>query len=68
MVSADVRIDDHDVPDREVHPIGRTGVYSAGLLGARIEIVLAEVALSEQTRALLAASDPIVVPSDDEQA
>lgn len=67
-VSADVRIDDREVPDREVHPIGRTGVYSVGLVGARIEIVLAEVSLSEQTRALLAAPDPIVVPSDDEKA
>jgi superfamily II DNA or RNA helicase len=67
-VSAEVRIDDRDVPDQEVHPIGRTGVYSAGLRGARIEIVLAEAPLSEQTRALLAASEPIVVPTDDEQA
>ncbi|WP_367180663.1 SWIM zinc finger domain-containing protein, partial [uncultured Microbacterium sp.] len=67
-VAAEVRIDDRVIPAREVHPIGRTGVYAASLVGARIEVVLAEVSLSEQTRALLAASDPILVPADDEQA
>ncbi|WP_372967141.1 SNF2-related protein [Microbacterium sp.] len=67
-VTADVRIDDQPVPAAEVHPIGRTGVYAARLVGARIEIVLAESALSEQTRALLATAQPIVVPASDESA
>ena len=67
-VTADVRIDDQPVPAAEVHPIGRTGVYAARLVGARIEIVLAESALSEQTRALLATAAPIEVPASDESA
>ncbi|MBT2474149.1 hypothetical protein J7E68_06060, partial [Microbacterium sp. ISL-103] len=67
-IAADVRIDDRPVLATEVHPVGRTGVYAATLVGARIEVVLAETPLSEQTRSLLAASQPIVVPTSDEEA
>ncbi|WP_244198604.1 SNF2-related protein [Microbacterium phyllosphaerae] len=67
-VAAEVQIDGAPVAASVVHPIGRTGVYSAGLIGARIEIVLAEAPLSEQIRALLAAPEEIVVPASDEQA
>ncbi|WP_235564117.1 DEAD/DEAH box helicase [Microbacterium sp. Root553] len=67
-VAAEVQVDDVEIPAGESHPIGRTGLYTARLVGARIEIVLAETALSEQTRALLATPAPIVVPAADEQA
>ena len=67
-ISAEVSVDGRAVTSAEAHPIGRTGVYVAGLVGARIEIVLAETPLSEQMRAILAAPAPIVVPADDEQA
>ncbi|GAT73179.1 superfamily II DNA/RNA helicase, SNF2 family [Microbacterium sp. HM58-2] len=67
-VSAGVTIDDRAVPAGEVHPIGRTGVYAATLLGSRMEITLAETPLSEQLRALLGARSALVVPPDEEAA
>lgn len=66
-VAAEVEIDGRDVPAADVHPIGRTGVYAASLVGSRIEIVLAEAPLSEQMHALLSAPTAIVVPAADEQ-
>ncbi|MBO0979057.1 DEAD/DEAH box helicase [Microbacterium sp. SD291] len=67
-VAADVTIEGHAVASAEAHPIGRSGVYAATLLGSRMEIVLAEVALSEQVRALVGARQPIVVPPAEEEA
>jgi len=67
-ISAEVGVDGRDVPARDVHPIGRTGVYAASLIGSRIDIVLAETPLSDQMHALLSAPDAIVVPPEDEEA
>ncbi|MFF5626608.1 SNF2-related protein [Microbacterium sp. NPDC012755] len=67
-VAAEVTIDGRAVPSAEVHPIGRTGVYSATLIGSRMEIVLAEAPLSEQMHALLSARLPIEVPAEEESA
>lgn len=67
-VAADATIDDQRVESAAVHPIGRSGVYAAVLLGSRMRITLAEVPLSEQVRALLEAPRPIVVPADEEEA
>ena len=67
-IAADATIDGSAVPAVAVHPIGRSGVYSAVLHGSRIQITLAEAPLSPQVRALLEAQRPIVVPTDDEEA
>ncbi|MFK4760769.1 SNF2-related protein [Microbacterium sp. ZW T5_45] len=67
-VTAEAVIDGRAVAPAQVHPIGRTGVYTASLVGSRIELVLAEVPLSDQVRALLGAAAPIVVPPTEEQA
>jgi len=67
-VAAAATIDGHDVSAAAVHPIGRSGVYSAVLSGSRMQITLAEVPLSEQVRALLEAQRPIVVPAAEEEA
>lgn len=67
-VGAEVTVDGEPIDAAFAHPIGRTGVYTARLTANRIEIVLAEAPLSEQTRTLLAAAVPVVVPADEEQA
>ncbi|WP_217183934.1 DEAD/DEAH box helicase [Streptomyces sp. AC495_CC817] len=67
-VSPTVVIDGTEVEAAQVHPIGRTGVYHAGLHGNRIVVALAEVPLSDSTRALLSAGAPVRVPSDEEDA
>lgn len=67
-VAAEVRVDGLDIAEGRAHPIGRTGLYVAELVGRRMEITLAEAALSEQTRALLASPAPLVVPAADERA
>lgn len=67
-VGADVTVDGSAVEAADAHPIGRTGLYTARLTGNRMEIVMAEVPLSEQTRTLLAAAAPVVVPASEEQA
>ncbi|KJQ54763.1 DEAD/DEAH box helicase [Microbacterium sp. SA39] len=67
-VAALVTVDGATVAASDVHPIGRTGVYSAVLVGSRMRITLAEVALSEQVRALLDAQRPLVIPADEETA
>lgn len=66
-LTAEVSIDDRAVAAPDVHPIGRSGVYAATLGGNRIELVLAEAPLSEQTHALLTAAQPLVVPAADEE-
>ena len=66
-VTAEVSIDGSPVASHDVRPIGRTGVYAATLAGSRIEIAMAEAELSEQTRALLRTSQPIVVPQKEER-
>nr|WP_314846010.1 DEAD/DEAH box helicase [uncultured Microbacterium sp.] len=68
FVAAEVTIDGRRMPAAQTHPIGRSGVYTAELVGSRMQITLAEAALSEQLLALLNASAPIVVPVEDEQA
>nr|WP_236571193.1 DEAD/DEAH box helicase [Microbacterium hydrocarbonoxydans] len=67
-VGAEVSVEGDPIESSSAHPIGRTGIYTARLTGNRIEIVLAEAPLSEQTRTLLAASAPVVVPANEEQA
>ncbi len=67
-VAADVSVDGRTLAAHEVHPIGRTGVYSATLIGNRVEVLLAEAPLSEQTHALLTAGQPISIPATDEKA
>lgn len=67
-VAAAATIDGHEVAASAVHPIGRSGVYSAVLIGNRMQIALAEAPLSEQMRALLEARDAIVVPPQEEEA
>ncbi|WP_435744888.1 SNF2-related protein [Microbacterium sp. PMB16] len=67
-VAADATVDGQDVAAAAVHPIGRSGVYSAVLIGSRMRITLAEVALSEQVRALLEAPQAFVIPTDEEEA
>jgi superfamily II DNA or RNA helicase len=67
-VAAVAAIDGEIIGATDVHPIGRTGLYSAVLVGSRMRITLAEVALSEQVRALLGAQRPLVVPADEEEA
>lgn len=67
-VGADVTVDGIAVAAADAHPIGRTGLYTARLTGNRMEIVLAESPLSEQTRTLLAAPAPVLVPATEEQA
>ncbi|WEK59835.1 MAG: DEAD/DEAH box helicase [Candidatus Microbacterium colombiense] len=66
-LAAEVVIDEQEVTADAVHPIGRTGVYAAILRGNRIELVLAEVPLSDQTRMLVSSHGPIPVPPADEQ-
>jgi len=67
-VAAAATIDGAEVAAADVHPIGRSGVYSAVLLGSRMQITLAEVPLSQQVRALLEAQRPIAVPAEEEEA
>lgn len=67
-VAADAVIDGRPVSAASVHPIGRTGIYAASLVGSRIELILAEAALTEQTRALLVSPEPFSVPADEEEA
>lgn len=67
-VTAEVSIEGEVVRPQDVHPIGRTGVYTASATGARIDVLLAEAPLSEQTRALLAAVQPVPVPAADEES
>lgn len=67
-VAVDAMIDGQEVGAAAVHPIGHSGVYSAVLVGSRMRVTLAEVALSEQMRALLEARRPIVVPPEEERA
>ncbi|WP_223624801.1 DEAD/DEAH box helicase [Microbacterium sp. EST19A] len=67
-VAAAATIDGQEAATAAVHPIGRSGVYSAVLIGSRMRITLAEAPLSEQMRALLQAPDAIVVPPQEEEA
>lgn len=67
-VAADAVIDGTAVGASAVHPIGRSGVYSAVLIGSGVQITLAEVPLSPQIRALLEAQRPIVIPEPEEEA
>ncbi|MDQ0725436.1 DEAD/DEAH box helicase [Microbacterium sp. W4I20] len=67
-VGADAVIDGRPIAAAHVHPIGRSGVYAAELIGNRMRIALAEVPLSEQVRALLDAPHTIVVPAEEEEA
>ncbi|MHC9044065.1 DEAD/DEAH box helicase [Microbacterium saperdae] len=67
-VAAAVSIDGAVIRTAEVHPIGRSGVYSAVLQGSRMQLTLAEVPLSPQVRALLEARRPMIVPVQDEAA
>lgn len=67
-VAAAATIDGRAVAAADVHPIGRSGVYAAALLGSRMQITLAEVPLSPQVRALVDAQGPIAVPAHEEEA
>jgi len=67
-VSAEVSIDGRPFPADSVRTIGHSGIYSATLRGAAIDIVLAEAPLSAPVHALLAARQEIEVPVGDESA
>lgn len=67
-VAAEVVIDGRSAASSQVHPIGRTGVYCVEAAGNRMQITLAELSLSDQTRALLGSDHGLTVPVADEEA
>lgn len=67
-ISAAVAFDGEAVDPAHVRAIGRSGVYAVEPRGARVQVTLGEVALSDAVHTLITAPGPLVVPRGDEPA
>lgn len=61
-------LDGAELPATAARPIGRTGLFLAETVGARIRLVLAELPLTGPQRALLATGGAVLIPAPDEDA
>lgn len=62
-LQARLTLDGEAVDASQVRPVGRTGAYRFVVRSGRIEVALAEVALSDPVRTLMTAGAPIEVPA-----
>ncbi|MFS0852083.1 DEAD/DEAH box helicase [Microbacterium sp. 179-I 3D4 NHS] len=66
VVTPRVLLDGETDDPTEVRPIGRSGLYAVSVHGARLRVVLAEVAAGDAVHALASAGGPVIVPREDE--
>ncbi|MGA7146956.1 MAG: DEAD/DEAH box helicase [Microbacterium sp.] len=62
QLDARLTVDGEEAGSAQVRPVGRTGAYRFSVRSGRIEVTLAEVALADPVRALLAGGSPVSVP------
>ena len=65
-LDAMLTIDGTDLPAAAARPIGRSGLFVASVVGARLRLVLAKLPLTAPQRQLLAAPGSIVIPAAEE--
>ncbi|WP_144877666.1 DEAD/DEAH box helicase [Microbacterium sp. 1.5R] len=67
-LDAEVSLDDVVVPAADARAIGRTGVYTASVVGSRMTVRVGATTLAPSVIPLLGATGALVVPAADERA